>query len=204
MYNVIDFIDNADLFLNEHIETQIRAGKGTAYGAEFFINKNTGRLKGWLGYTLARTERKIQGINFNRSYPARNDHRHKISMVLSYNISETLRFVSDFVYKSGGAITIPKGFFAYDNIVFNYYTERNGYRLPSYNRLDISLTYKRKINKARKWQSEWIFGIHNVYNRKNVFSLYFDIEDINDYNDINATKLYIPGVIPFVTYNFKF
>jgi len=204
MYNVIDFIDNADLFLNEYIETQIRAGKGTAYGSELLINKNSGRLTGWFGYTIAKTERKITGINFNRSYPARNDHRHKISIVFSYKISETLRFASDFLFKSGGTITIPKGFFAYENIVFNYYTERNGYRLPPYHRLDVSLVYKGKRNKARKWKSEWIFGIHNVYNHKNVFSLYFDIEDINNYNDINATKLYIPGIIPFITYNFKF
>jgi len=202
MNNVIDYKDNADLFLNPNIETQVLSGNGQSYGAEFLLEKKTGNLKGRLSYTWSDTEKKIEGINNNNAYPVTYNKQHNFSANFSYQLTKRTRIASVFKFTSGGFITIPEGTFNYYGSSFNYYSSRNGYQLPSYHRMDISVSVDVKRNTNRKWQGTWNYGIYDVYNRKNVFSLF--IKQRNTLGDSEATKMYLYGISPYVSYSFKF
>jgi len=200
---IIDYKDNADLFLNPQIETQILTGKGESFGAEFLIEKKVGKLTGWISYTISKTFNQINGINNNEPYPVKYDKKHNISTALSYNLSASWVISSTFKYTSGGYITIPEGTFNYYGASFNYYTKKNGFQLPAYHRLDVAVYYRNKKNDHRKWQTEWIFGINNIYGRKNLFTLFIK-QDVADLNASKAYKMYLYGMIPFLTFNFSF
>jgi hypothetical protein len=203
MGNIIDYKDNADLFLNPHIETQILKGKGHSYGAEFFIEKKSGKLTGWISYTLSRTTKQINGVNNGEPYPATYDKRHNLSVVILYKLSPAWDFGSTFKFTSGGYITVPEGSFQYYGAAFNYYTTRNGYKLPPYHRLDISFTYKNPKKQTRLWKPEWNFGIYNLYDHKNIFSLFIKMAD-GDMDTSKAYKMYLYGITPYLSYNFRF
>jgi hypothetical protein len=202
MYHVIDYRDNADLFLNPHIETQVLSGKGQSYGIEFYLEKKLGRTTGWLSYSLSKTTKQIEGINNGNTYPAVYDKRHYLSLLLNYKLSSTWSASSIFKYSSGGYATIPEGTFNYYGAAFNYYTTRNGYQLPAYHRLDLSFNYQSKKNLHRKWKTEWNLGIYNVYDRKNIFALF--VRQEGTLYSSKAYKMYLYGITPFITYNFKF
>jgi hypothetical protein len=203
MYHVIDYRDNADLFLNPHVETQVLSGNGQSCGLEFYLEKKVGRMTGWLSYTLSKTTRQIDGINNDQSYPASYDKRHYLSLLLNYKLSSTWSASSIFKFSSGGFATIPEGTFNYYGAAFNYYTNRNEYELPPYHRLDLSFNYQSRKNEHRKWKTEWNFGIYNVYDKKNIFALFIKQEGHKLYSS-KAYKMYLYGITPFVTLNFKF
>lgn len=203
MYHVIDYRDNADLFLNPHVETQVLSGKGQSYGVEFYLEKKVGKATGWLSYSLSKTTRQIEGINEGNTYPAVYDKRHYLSLLLNYKLSSTWSASSIFKYSSGGYVTIPEGTFIYYGAAFNYYTSRNGYQLPAYHRLDLSFNYQSRKNEHRKWKTEWNFGIYNVYDRHNIFALFKKMDDY-DFRLSKGSKMYLYGITPFVTWNFKF
>lgn len=201
--NIIDYKDNADLFLNSQIETQIIKGKGFSYGVEYLLEKKTGKLTGWISYTLSRTMKQIDGINNSDPYPATYDKRHNLSVVLLYKLSKAWDFGSTFKFTSGGYITVPEGSFQYYGASFNYYTNRNGYKLPPYHRLDISFSYKNPKKQLRFWKPEWNFGIYNLYDHKNIFSLFIKMAEY-DMDTSRAYKMYLYGITPYFSYNFKF
>lgn len=203
MYNVIDYRDNADLFLNPHVETQVLAGKGQSYGLEFYLEKKNSALTGWLSYTLSKTSKQIEGINNNNSYPANYDKRHNLSLLLNYKLSPSWSVSSIFKFTSGGFATIPEGTFNYYGAAFNYYTARNAYKLPPYHRLDLSFNYQSRKNEHRKWKTEWNFGVYNVYDKKNIFALFMKLDNY-DFRYSQGTKMYLYGITPFITFNFKF
>ncbi len=198
--NVIDFKDNANLFLNNQIETQIRSGNRNAYGIEFMVQKSTGKLTGWLSYTLSKALQKVEGVNNNKWYHPTFDKHHNFSFVASYQISKNWQMSTTFKYSSGGYTTVPKEAYYFNGVPFVQYAERNSYKMPAYHRLDLSFTYKNKKNENRKWKSEWNFGVYNVYNRKNIFSLF---TNLNSEFQLQTSKLYLFGIVPFVSYNFK-
>nr|WP_302850225.1 TonB-dependent receptor [Polaribacter cellanae] len=203
MNNVIDYIDNADLFLNPNIETQVLSGTGEAYGIEFLLEKKKGKFNGWLSYTWSNTERSIEGINNNLTYPTTYNKQHNFSTTLSYKFSERFNISSIFKYTSGGFITVPVGTFNHYGASFSYYSSRNGYKLPSYHRMDISANLKSKKNTNRRWQGEWSFGVYNLYNRKNIFSLF--VKQNPEYlAQSKAYKMYLYGATPYISYYFKF
>ena len=180
-------------------------GDGTAYGAEFFINKTQGKFTGWIGYTLAWTYQKFPLLNNGVSFPAKYDRRHDLSVVGSYELSKKWTFSAVFIYGSGNAITLPTSFYFIDNTLVQQFSKVNDYRIPAYHRLDISATYTPQHKKPRKWQGSWNFSIYNVYNHANPYFLY------NDINGTAATGItskiymvYILPIIPSFTYNFKF
>lgn len=200
---VIDYIDNANLFLNPHIEAQVRSGKSCAYGIEAMIEKSNGKLTGWLGYTLSKISMQINEINNNIAYPARYDIRHNLTINANYLLTKRWSFATVFRLTSGGFITIPKGTFYYEGALFNYYSQRNSYAMPIYHRLDISMTYRSPNNISHKWNGEWVFGVYNVYARKNMFSL-FVRQNPAMLGENTAYKMYLFTIVPSVTYNFKF
>jgi hypothetical protein len=199
--NIIDFKDNASLFMNKHIQTQVLQGKGFAYGNEYMLEKKTGAFTGWIAYTYSKTQYKIEGINENKYFSPRWDIRHNLSITGSYMISPKWSLSSTFKLTSGGFVTIPEGSFVYSGSAFNYYTKRNGYKLEPYHRLDLSLTYKSPKNLTRKWKSEWLYSIYNLYNRKNTYALFVQQDLLTS---SRFYKMYLMGVVPTVTYDIKF
>ena len=144
MQNQIDYRDGADVFSNQAAETQLLYGIGRAYGIEWLLRKKTGRLNGWLSYTLSKTERKINGINNNNWYNARQDRTHDIAVVGIYQLSAKWSLSANWVYYTGDAITFPNGKYTVGGQTVYYYTNRNGYRMPAYHRLDLGATLQLK------------------------------------------------------------
>jgi len=202
-YNIIDFRDNAEIFLNDKIETQILTGQAKGYGLEFLLKKNKGASNGWISYTYSKSLRQIDGINKNQWYPANYDHRHNLSLVYNQMVSRRLSFSANWVYRTGGHTTIPVGSYVFNGNRFLYYSTRNGYTMPPYHRLDLSVTLQGRRNERRKWQGEWVFSVYNVYNRKNIFALYTR-QDALDFSDVKASMVYLVGILPTLSYNFKF
>ena len=201
--NIIDFKDNANLFVNKHIDTQILNGDGYAYGNEYMLEKKTGNLTGWIAYTFSKTQYKIEGVNNNNYFSPKWDIRHNLSITGSYQFNQRWSVSSTFKYTSGGFVTIPEGSFVYNGAAFNFYSERNGYQIEPYHRLDLAFTYRSPKNNHRKRQSEWVYGIYNIYNRKNIYTLFTRQESFN-LSSSNFNKMYLFGIVPSVTYNLKF
>ncbi len=218
--NLVDYRPGADLIFNEYIETEILSGIGRAYGAEFLLRKRTGKLTGWVSYTLSRSERKVVGdgtpqrsINKGDWYLSNYDKIHDISVVATYQINSKWDLGAVFVFQSGRPYTPPEGKFIIEDIPVPIYSTRNKYRIPSYHRLDFSANYSPERNPDKRFYSSWSFGIYNVYSRRNAYSIYFRPEtsdpDIPDAqaNPLNtqAVRLSIFGtIIPSVTWNFEF
>jgi hypothetical protein len=202
-YNIIDFRDNAEVFMNTRVETQILPGKAKGYGAEWLLKKNKGTSTGWISYTWSKALRQINGINNNEWYPPTYDHRHNISLVFNQQINQRLSVSGNWIYRSGGRTTIPLGTYAFNGFWYVHYGTRNGYTLPACHRLDVNVAWQSKLKPQRKWHGEWVFSIYNVYNRENVFSLYVS-QQWDSQRYAKASKVYLVGVLPSVTYNFKF
>ncbi|MCX2745065.1 TonB-dependent receptor [Mangrovivirga sp. M17] len=221
MENVIDLLPEADVFLSNNIEVELAAGRGWAYGLELQMKKQKGATTGWLSYTLSRTFRQVPGISNGDPYPARYDRIHDISLVLNHEFSQRVSMGLNFVYSSGQAVSFPVGRYEVDGQSVPYYDDnnRNSSRMPDYHRLDLSLTLNSKEKPDRKWESFWNFSIYNLYSRKNPFSIEFrriynnDV-DFDPQEDGNSgeqyssrpasVKTYLFGIIPSVSYNFKF
>lgn len=201
MQNQIDYRDGADVFSNDAIETQLLFGKGRAYGLEGLFKKKTGRLTGWISYTLSKTERKIPGINNNEWYNARQDRTHDIAIVASWQLNKKWTFSANWIYYTGDAVTFPSGKYRVDDQVIFYYTERNGYRLPDYHRLDLGATMQLKQNK--KFSSELVFSLFNAYGRENAYTITFR-ESKTDPSKTEAVQTALFKFVPSVSYNFKF
>lgn len=210
MRNLVDYRDGADLFFNERIETQLVSGLGRAYGMELLIRKNTGKLTGWIAYTLSRSERLVRGnlpgatINQGMWYRANFDRPHDLSIVGNYQWNQHWETGFTFVYQTGRPYTIPYGRFETEGLIAPYNPLRNNGRIPDFHRLDVSATYYPKSYFSKKWKNYWNFGFYNLYNRRNAFSIYFrEVE--GQANETEAIRLAILGsIIPYLTYNFKF
>lgn len=201
MRNQIDFKDNAKLDWNDDIETELLFGKGRAYGIEFLLKKKTGRLTGWVGYTLSKSEKQIDGINNDKWYNARQDRTHDISIVGMYDLNAKWSLSAAWVYYTGNAITYPSGKYEIDGVQVMYYTERNGYRAPAYHRLDLGATCV--LKKTRKFYSELAFSLYNAYGRENAYMIDFRMND-EDPNKTTAYQYSLFRFIPSISWNFKF
>ncbi|MGJ8735922.1 TonB-dependent receptor [Zobellia laminariae] len=215
--NRIDYIDGANLIANDAIEQVILNGEARAYGLEFLLRKNEGRFQGWLAYTLSKSEQRTPGrtvdlsdgtsftetgINSGAWYNTPYDKTHDVSVYASYDLNEKWNFNTNFVFQTGQPTNYPIGQFSFQGLTIPYYGPRNEERLPSYNRMDVSATLTPKKNKNRKWQTEWVFSIYNVYNRRNAASISFSRNEDTGANEAVRTSIF--GIVPAVTYNFKF
>ncbi|HEY4150151.1 MAG TPA: TonB-dependent receptor, partial [Chitinophagaceae bacterium] len=204
MHDVLDYIDNANLQLNQLVEADLITGRGKAYGAEFEIKKETGRWQGWLNYTLSRSYRQTPGISNNDWYLSRYDRTHVINLQAIYEYNKKWSFSSAFTYGSGTPSTFPDVRLNIQGWAIPYNTtgERNNFRLPAYHRLDVSATMQGKQRK--KFKQEWVFGIYNLYARQNAYTIYFQ-QNADDPSKTEAVRLSILGsFIPSITWNFKF
>ena len=207
--NRIDYIDGANLIANNSIERVVLNGEARAYGLELLLRKNEGRFTGWLAYTLSKSEQRTPGrnsqelgINNGDWYKTNFDKPHDVTITGSYDLNENWDLNANFIYQTGLATTFPNAQYEYEDVNIPVYGARNEDRLPSYHRLDLSATYYPKKNKGRKLQSSWNFGIYNVYNRQNAYSISF--RENMDTGRNEAVRLTLFGIIPSVTYNFKF
>lgn len=201
LQNQIDYKNGAQLVANQLVESQLVYGKGRAYGIEFYVTKKVGKLNGWISYTLSRTERKIDGINDNSWYPATQDQTHNLAVVAIYQLNKKWTISGDFVFNTGNAVTWPSGKYDVNDRTVFYYTERNGYRMPSNNRLDLSATLEGK--KTKKFEGSWTFSVYNVYGRENPYFIQFQ-EDPNNPGKTQAVQYSLFRWVPSITYNFKF
>lgn len=201
MENVLDYRNGADLFLNETVEAQLLFGKGRAYGIEFMLKKKTGKLTGWISYTLSKTERKIDGINNHEWYNATQDRTHDVSIVGIYQLSKKWTLSGNFVFYTGSAVTFPSGKYQVNGQTVYYYNSRNADRMPNYHRLDLGATMQ--LKKTKKWTKELVFGLYNVYGRENAYAISFkDNKDNPNITEIKQTTLF--RWVPSLSYNFKF
>lgn len=198
----VDFRDGASLNGRQDVEGELLYGKGRAYGLELLLRKKAGKFTGWVGYTISRSERQVDGINQDKWYATRQDRLHDISVVGLYQLNKRWNFSANFVYWTGNAVTFPSGkYLQQDGTVLFYYNGRNQDRLPAYHRLDIGATLQGKPRK--RWQSEWAFSVYNVYGRENAFAISFR-EDPNDPSRTQALQTALFRWVPSVSYNFKF
>jgi hypothetical protein len=201
MKNQIDYKNGADVILNEYVESQLTFGKGRSYGIEFFVKKNIGNLTGWISYTLSRTERTFAEINDGDPYPARQDRTHDVSVTLIYQFNERWTFSANWIYYTGDAATFPSGKYEVDGTTINLFTERNGYRMPDYHRLDLGATWLLKKNENS--EMSLTFSLFNAYGRRNAYSISFRENEANPlYTE--AVRLALFTYVPSVTFNFRF
>ena len=199
LQNTVDYEDGAETFGNADIESELVFGNGRAYGVEFLLEKTKGNFTGWLGYTLSKSERQYDEISDGEWFSARQDRTHDISVVGIYQISPKLSLSASWVYYTGDAVTFPVGKYEIDGNLVSLYSDRNADRMPDYHRLDLGLTWTLKERKYLS--SDLNFSIYNVYDRKNAYSITFDT---NDVGATEATRLALFGIVPSVTWNFKF
>jgi len=213
MNNQLEFKPGAQLLLNQNLEGEMIFGSGKAYGVELFIQKKTGRLTGWVGYTLSRAERTFPQLNGGKPFPYRYDRTHDLSIVANYSISKKGAASAVVVYGTGNALTLPTGRFTYyygynlsdQTPVFtniDQYGKVNDYRMPAYHRLDIAFTYTPKPESTKRYKSSWNFGVYNVYNRANPYFLYFDVDE--EKQTVQGKMAYLFPIVPSVTWNFTF
>ncbi|AIG29588.1 TonB-dependent receptor [Flavobacterium psychrophilum] len=207
--NRIDYIDGADLIANEAIEQVILNGRMRSYGLEFMIRKNTGKLNGWIAYTISKSQQQTPGrtlnevgINNGDWYRSAYDKLHNLAVTSTYNLNKKWTFGANFTLQTGQPVTYPNGQYVYQGITIPSYELRNKNSLPTYHHLDISATYTPKPDKKKGRQSEWVFSIYNIYARKNAASISF--RQNADSGNTEAIKLSIFGIVPSVSYNFKF
>jgi len=200
---------------NKYLEGDLRRGDGRAYGLELYAEKKTGRITGWISYTLSRSELKVNGINRGNWYPTRFDQTHNLKVVASYQLGKRWSATADFVYSTGTPTTFPNQRYTSQGVLIPYNSQdaRNDTRLGSYNRLDISFRLDGKaVNKngrTRKNRDYWVFSAYNVYARKNPFSIYFsqsgDRVPVGQPLQAEAHRVSIIGtIVPSISYNFKF
>ena len=209
--NRIDYINGANLIANNEIETVILNGQARAYGLEVLFRKNEGDFKGWLAYTLSRSEQQTPGRNANEPginqgnwYSSPFDKTHDISLNGSYELNKKWKFNANFLFQTGQPTNYPVGQYEVQGLNVPIFDDnrRNADRLPAYHRLDISATLTPTTNNNRKWQAEWVFGLYNLYGRMNAASINFRQNRETFRNEAIQTSIF--GLVPSVTYNFKF
>lgn len=199
--NQVDYRNGADIYTNKPIETQLLFGKGRAYGVEWLIKKKTGKLTGWIAYTLSKSERQVDGINNNEWYNTRQDRTHDISIVTMYQLSKKWSVSANWVFSTGNAVTYPNAKYNLLGESYYYYSNRNAERMPAYHRLDLGAT--RTLKKTKKFSSELNFSLFNAYGRANAYRIDFR-EKENDPTKTEAVKTTLFKFVPSVSYDFKF
>jgi hypothetical protein len=209
MQNQVLFREGNQLAFSLDLDPLLVYGKGWSYGAEFFVQKNRGKLTGWISYTLSRTDQKFEELNFGKIFPFRYDKRHNLNIAASYALSKRWALSSVFVFTSGAAFTVPTGRVAAQQggslFEGNYfiYEARNNVRLAPYHRLDVSAIYKKQRKFfGKKYDSEWVFGIYNVYSRRNPYFVFFEVNPLTD--QPKAQQISLLPIVPSVSFNFKF
>ena len=213
--DLIEYIDFADLFLNNHLETELFSGQGRSYGGELSIRATGGRWTGWLSYSysrsfvLAESEFPEIQINSGEWYPANHDQPHHLNLIAVRNLGENSAFSFNFTWNSGRPFTAIRTNYLEGNTTVPVFSDRNEFRIPDYIRLDLSFTIadniwkNRTVSPDRRISDSANFTLYNILGRKNAFSVFYQRRPSAS---VPAPyKLSVLGaVIPSFTYNFNF
>lgn len=218
LHNQLDYQNAAPfLFVDKNYHERLTVGRGWTYGMEVQLEKTKGRTTGWLAYTLSWSQRQFDDLNFGEPFPFTYDRRHVINAVLQHPLKNNWTFSANFTFRSGVTYDLPVGRFlnygirAADPEIIPIYEERNAFRMAPYHRLDVGLIKDYKSKK--RWKSQLVINLYNVYSRRNPFFVYFDeeIETFTDDQGNEARRLKFVAkqtslfpIIPSVTYNFRF
>jgi hypothetical protein len=214
MHNQIDYTDHAQMLLNPLVESELRFGNAESAGMEILLKKEYGRLTGWFGYTFSRIIRDISEINNDKPYPATWDRPHNLSLFAAYDITERINISANWMYMTGSGFSSPVSFYYYNGHSVPLYTDKNNDRLPDYHRLDLSAIFDLNKNDER-FDHNLVFSVWNLYSRKNPIAINFnktkagesEIVVPSNYNtapQLFPTQLYLFGIMPSISYNFKF
>ncbi len=220
MDNLLEYKDGASFWGNSQgWEDKVCMGRGWAYGVEFLAQKSVGRLTGWLGYTWSHTDRKFDRegniLNAGRTFPAKYDRRHDVSLVLTYKFNEHIDASASWVFSSGNTATLPmqdidpseegaeQRYPYYYNYEVPYVSSRNNYRMPNYHRMDVSVNFHKKLRRGKRTIN---ISIYNVYNHQNPYLVYESYAyDFRTGNDTRVLKqLSIFPILPSISYNWTF
>ena len=220
MNNLLEYKDGASFWGNSQgWEDKVCMGRGWAYGVEFLAQKSVGRLTGWLGYTWSHTDRKFDRegniLNAGRTFPAKYDRRHDVSLVLTYKFNEHIDASASWVFSSGNTATLPmqdidpseegteQRYPYYYNYEVPYVSSRNNYRMPNYHRMDVSVNFHKKLRRGKRTIN---ISIYNVYNHQNPYLVYESYAyDFRTGNDTRVLKqLSIFPILPSISYNWTF
>lgn len=206
MQNQLDYVDNAELFINDYVEGQLIQGLGRAYGTEVYIKKSKGKLGGWVSYTLSKTERLVRGISNDDWFKSRYDRTHCLNTNLNYDITKRWNVGATFVFLTGTPATFPNSKVQIQslNIPYNTTGERNNYRVTPYHRLDLGATYTFKKNEIRRYKQNIVLSVYNAYNRRNAYSIYFRTKAGEPLQTEAVRFSVIGSIVPAITYNFNF
>ncbi len=208
MKDLIEFKEGALIEdnINNNTDNNFTFGDGTSYGIELFVNKQFGKLTGWLGYTWSKTTRQFPDINMGEEFPAKYDRRHDVSIVAMYEINKQLNVSAIWVYATGNTATLPVSRYIIGGNIINEYGPRNSYRMPAYHRLDFSVNWTPIPKKNKRFESVWNFSVYNIYNRRNPYYIYFETKGniMDGYMEIKAKQVSLFPILPSITYNFKF
>lgn len=200
-HHALDFADHANLLFNDALEKDIQRGKGTAYGLEFTIRKEAGKLNGMISYAYSKSTLIIEGVNGGCAYASPYDVPNDLNILVNYRVSQRMQFSANWVYASGKPFTMPAGKAIVNGYPIPVFAGRNSQRLPDHHRLDLSLTYSG--DKTRKFWGEWILSVYNVYNRKNIYSVSF-VPAGKDQSTLQMEKNYLFPIIPAITYRLTY
>ena len=213
MYNQIDYSAHAAILLNPLMERELRFGEATAYGIELQIKKETGRLRGWAGYTYSRAQQQFAEINDGNTFNSFYDRPHQINFIVAYDISARWKVGINWNYSTGAPFTSPVGFYSFNAQEIPIYGQKNNDRLPDFHRLDLSATLKLNKNPEKKFQHDFTFSVYNLYGRSNILFINYNKTTVsaNDFSipsnllDANrvTTQYYLFGIAPSISYNFK-
>ncbi len=206
MQNQLDYVDNADLFINEQVEGQLIQGLGRAYGTELYVKKTKGKLTGWVSYTISKTERLVRGISNDDWFNSRYDRTHCLNTNVAYDLTKRWSVSATFVFLSGTPATFPNSKVQIQGLNIPYNTDniRNNYRITPYHRLDIGATYQFKKNETRRYKQNIVLSCYNVYNRRNAYSIYFRTKSGEPLQTEAVRFSVIGSFVPAITYNFNF
>ncbi len=206
MQNQLDYVDNADLFINEQVEGQLIQGLGRAYGTELYVKKTKGKLTGWVSYTLSKTERLVRGISNDDWFNSRYDRTHCLNTNVAYDLTKRWSVSATFVFLSGTPASFPNSKVQIQGLNIPYNTDniRNNYRITPYHRLDIGATYQFKKNETRRYKQNIVLSCYNVYNRRNAYSIYFRTKSGEPLQTEAVRFSVIGSFVPAITYNFNF
>jgi len=214
MHDQIDYVDHAQMLLNPYVETQLLFGHVNAYGLEFMLKKEEGRMNGWVGYSYSRAIRKTANVNFNEEYPAFYDRPHELTLFLSYDLTKKFNMSLNWYYSTGAAVTMPSSYFYYNGHTLPLYHEKNNARYPDYHRMDLSFLFQLNKN-IRRYRHQLGLSIFNLYGRRNPIFINFNKIDGADNTfvipgstipspQLLTTNTYVYNVVPSITYHFQF
>ena len=214
MFNLLEYKEGASFVgATTGWEDKVEMGKGWSYGAEFLLQKNTGKTTGWIGYTLSWAQRQFENLNWGQKFYARYDRRHDFSLVITHNFSKRFDMGLTWVYGTGNAVTLPTQnvnganipYVPFMQTSYEYYGQRNNYRMPAYHRMDVGFNFhKQKKHGIRTWS----IAFYNSYSRQNPFFLYFEPTTSEEYQSTGKSRalrqLSLFPIIPSISYSFKF